>query len=406
MKPTYVIVFALALVACTTAENQQRRFIEAEVKALELDSTKLFRVETDSLITWDINPFLKKQPIRIDEMVKSVFYIPLETNEESLIKDIKNILVTDSHIYVADYQQGGRVVIFDSIGKYVGRLLRGSGPEELRYVNGITFDEKNKELIAYDGLFFSIFSSDGQLKRRIKTPFFGHLVAPVPEGYLFWVPHDAVNEHLGFSVEFQVFITDKNFRLTSVGLPYYYGSDNRLSSPRYLHSNDSRLYFTTKFSDTIYQYVDPYTVRAKYCLDYSSKKLPNSLLMKSNEALKRVMEQNNYYYFLGGYVETSTHSFVQLTNHYAKNYTFIFRDKQSGALKGGTSFLHRSGLLPLISAPICSKGSYFIGYCWPELMKKNIEIATVFVSEKDKQMLENLQEDDNPVLIFYELKHF
>jgi hypothetical protein len=404
MKFIYIIVLVLTLAACATTSPQQSRFTQAEIVALELDSTLQFRILTDSLITWNINPLLKKQPLRIDELIKSILYIPLETTEKSLVANIQDILVTDNHMYVVDSYKGGSVVIFDSIGRYVGRINRGPAPEEIRYVNGIAFDEKSNELMVYDGLFFSVFSPNGQFKRRVKTPFLAYVATPVPDGYLFRVPNRIGNNHLEFPVEYQIFLTDKKFRLKSAGLPYHYGEDNTYENPRSICYNDGRLLFTTKFTDTIYQYVDLYTVKAKYRLDYSSKKVPNHILMSSCAIFEKAREQNNYYLFMGGYAETSTHDFVSLTNDYIKNHTLIFRDKQSGHIKGGTSLEYQTNLLPLISAPIRSKGSYFIGYAWPE--KKDIEYETSLISEKDKQMLKNLTEDSNPVLIFYELKPF
>jgi hypothetical protein len=129
------------------------------------------------------------------------------------------------------------------------------------------------------------------------------------------------------------------------------------------------------------------------------------LLYEPYATLKREIEQNDYYFFMGEYVENKTHVFLVLANHYTGNYAYIFGDKESLQTLGGT------GLITSFSTrtiPITSKDDYFVSYYLPYKVltdKKNLFDSTL-VSENDKIKLRNIKEDDNPVLMFYELKSF
>jgi hypothetical protein len=126
-----VLLLSVFFLGCVNSQNKNSHFTEEQTASLHLDSTTILEVETNDLITIDLNPFLKEQVFDFASLVKNVKLIPLETTDESLLGDIYKVLVTDSAIYIKDDFKGGGLVIFDREGKFVRRIPNGQGPGEL-----------------------------------------------------------------------------------------------------------------------------------------------------------------------------------------------------------------------------------------------------------------------------------
>jgi hypothetical protein len=403
------VLFALFISCSKQASEKTQKFSSEQIASLNLDSTKAIQLQIDSILHIDLNPFLEEANIDFADMIKSIAFTPLETNDESLISEITDILVTDSNIYVHDSYQGGSVLIFDKEGRYLKRIEKGQGPEEILNLKNIVFDNDKKELIVYHYKILSFFTPDGQFKRRERIPFNARSVATIPDGYIFKVSNGTDNRHLGVLNENQILITDKNFMLRSTGFPYLYSKDNNYENERYINIYDKYINFTFKLTDTVYQYINDKTVKAKYAIDIHDKEIPVRIKKElSAEDFFTEIRQNNYYFFMGEYIENSKHDFLILENWHVRNYIFIFRDKGSGNIKAGTVLKNSPAVFPVIREPVASKDSYFISYFIPEHIDelKKLLPQSLMLSEEDKIKIENLQEEDNPVLIFYKLKSF
>jgi len=66
---------------------------------------------------------------KASDFIKEIKYIPLETNSNSMVGDISNLIVMNNKMYVRDNKNV--ITIFDMNGKYLNTLNRvGRGPEE------------------------------------------------------------------------------------------------------------------------------------------------------------------------------------------------------------------------------------------------------------------------------------
>jgi hypothetical protein len=407
MKQLLFILF-IGIASCSRQEQNNQKFTSDQIASLELDSTQLITTNTASIATIDLNPFLKIGTLDWDTLIESIYYIPLETTEESLIAEINNILVTDSNIYVMDTYLGGSVLIFDKAGKFINRITKGQGPAEILNLKDIDFDKKNQELVVYHYKILSFYTPKGEYKRRERIPFNAFNFSITPDGYLFRAENGVDNTHLGYSETYQLLTTDENFKLESVGIPYIYSKELRYGRQDYIQTTDKNINFTVNFNDTVYQYVNNKEIKAKYRLDYGSKSFPESLLKKlSSKDFFQTAKNNDYYYFMGDYIESDNHDVFQLENRYIKMGTLIFRDKKSGHILAGTT-LNYFQIAPVIKIPKASKDSLFISWFQPHDMDKfkSFLPESKMVTPEDKIKLEQLREDDNPVLMFYKLKSF
>ena len=94
----------------------------------------------DSVIRIDLFSEPKSTVTKLSEFATNVEYIPLQTNENSLLWEfVIKIVHTDNRIFIQNGGLGGEIMCFDMAGKYLFKLdNRGRGPEE--YTNIMDFD--------------------------------------------------------------------------------------------------------------------------------------------------------------------------------------------------------------------------------------------------------------------------
>ena len=282
----YKYLILISILISTGCGNRQEntRYTQAQIESLRLNNTKILKANTDSLITIDLNPFLKKQHFDFDSLVEEMKLIPLETTEESLLDDFMKVVITPSHIYIHDDFKGGGIVIFDKEGNFIKRISNGRGPGELVRLYDIDFDEKNKELVAYQHSYLLFFTPSGEFIRQQRLPFGFFNFAATPEGYVFKTLDREGNEHLEDLSDNTLLITDKKFEVKSAGIPKPH-NQVAYSGDHYLCKN-GELYISHRFTDTIYQYISlDNQLKARYLLDYTKKRLPDNKPLPRNRTI-------------------------------------------------------------------------------------------------------------------------
>lgn len=409
MKIVYIILFIILnwnFIGCTSSTKKDAHFTDMQIASLKLDSTSVLITNTDHVKTINLNPLLKKQNLLLDVLIDKVKVLPLETTNESLMDDIKKVLITKSYIYIVDYYKGGSVLIFNKKGKFIKRILQGASPQEIYNPSDITFDDDKQELIIYNKYYLSFFTDDGKFIKRERVPLRADEVTIIPDGYLFKASNGQGNQHFGFSQEYLFFVTDRTFKLKSIGLPYSLPIEVTYKNfIGYLHEGKQKVSLTTSYTDTIYEY-DCRTnkLKVKYALDISEKTLPKNRLGKSWKELQKTLRENDCFLYNGAYLETQTHELFYVENWYIKLSSIIYRDKESGNMKAGTEMRYSTHVIPPINSPIATFGEHFISCYFPQ--NKYDLSNNVNLTEEDKRNIGNLKEDDNPVLVFFSLKNF
>ncbi|MBP1617091.1 MAG: hypothetical protein H6Q14_918 [Bacteroidetes bacterium] len=409
MKAPVVLFFSIicSLASCVNSHKEHdARFTKEQVKSLDLEGTTVLDININEVKVLNLNPFLKKQDFDFGSMVDSVKLLPLETTKESLISNIRKILVADSNVYIIDEFKGGSIVIFDRNGKFVKRIIKGQAPEEIFQPNDMAFDKRKGELVVYHKYFLSFFTPSGQYKSRTKVPFASYNFTILPNGYLFQSINGQGNSHFDLPKEYLTLVVDNNFKLKSVAIPYFYSNNvNYGNGLGYLYADNGVANITKPYTDTIYQYeYASNRLNAKYALDISRKKLPDKYLMGDWGDFEKALQQNDYFLYNGKYLETKNQNVFFVENWHIKSWGIIFRDKNSGNMKGGTNMVFNTNQIPPISFPISTYKQYFISTYLPD---SKLDLSSNSnLSQEDKIKIKNLTEDDNPVLVFYELKPF
>lgn len=405
MKKYVVIIIAIFFIACTNRSNQESRYSEEQIRSLHIDSASILSVNTDLLENVNLNSFLKIQDFNFEPLIEDIKLIPLETTNESLLDVIYKIIVTDSNIYVYDRLKGGGIVIFNNNGDFIKRMPYGQGPGEINRLDDVAYDYEKGELIAYQHPFLFFYTSEGEFIEQKRLPFGFYNFSVTPNGYVFKTLDSQGNEHLGELQNNTLFVTDKNFKLNSVALPFYNENIN-YGGYFYLYDN-STLKITQRFVDTIYQYESAANqLYAKYVLNYENKRLPDSFLKETMMEFNNAIKNNDYYYYLGEYLGTERHDAFFLMNNYIGLKTIIYRDKVTKKLVGGTRAVYDDKKqIPSMGFPFATFGDYFISCHFP-VESDSLLSGSSLLSDKDKKIIEVAKEDDNPILILFKLKFF
>ena len=98
-----------------------------------------------------INPnFRQTGKLTLSEMVESIIYIPLETNDKCLIGEISKSIFSENYVLLS-CRVTKRCFLFSRTGRFIAQIGNvGQGPGEYVYLsNLIRIDEKNNQIIIH-----------------------------------------------------------------------------------------------------------------------------------------------------------------------------------------------------------------------------------------------------------------
>jgi len=143
---TYFIAIGLLLASCNNSIN----------------SDLPYRIDLENSIK-NINL------IPLSTLGRKIEYVPLETDTACLIQNISNVFLTDSLIFVSDYN---RLLKFDKNGKFIKQIgTKGRGPGEYPSLGNFLIDEVNREIFILSSRIVLIYDFNGNFKRDFKIDF-------------------------------------------------------------------------------------------------------------------------------------------------------------------------------------------------------------------------------------------
>lgn len=404
-KINVILLSCLLFIGCDNNNKTVSSYTKSEIASLHLDKTKTLPVKSKDIEIINLNHHLKNENFDFTPLVKNIHITPLESNDNSLIANTYKIVVEKEHIYIYDDYLGGGVAIFTNSGKFIKRIPNGSGPGELYKISDITFNKDKEQLLVYQHPYILYFTKTGNYITQKKIPFGFYNFESIGDHLLFKTLDSKGNKHLDKIMNNTLLITDQNFKIEFAGLnsPEYkanYGGYN------YLKKNGNHIHIAENNNDTIFHYNDSTKeIKAAYVLDYTKRKLPKEYWNLSGREFTNALSKNNYFFFIGEYFETKTHHAFILRNNYLRKSFIYYRDKMTGEIIGGCNANIDIEQIPPIAFPKSVYDNYFISIYYPN-NKNNSFVNSRFLSAKDKSILQSMNEDDNPILVLYELNSF
>ena len=331
--------------------------------------------------------------IPLQEWAKSVRFIPLETNDNILIKNIANVFQRGDTILVYHTE---RLSLFSMDGKYLYDIgSAGQGPQEFIRIRGVVVHDHLIYVQEHKNR-YKVYDWKGNFVKKLVLPHntCGLITYPGKEEMLVYVNNRTGDESIRFYV-----MKDEQI-LDSVPNPFIYkkgpGAITLTQIPEFYPSRGSLNAFTEVNSDTVYQVDEhlgthPYIVfnMGKYL--FSRKERYNTT---ANDMMKGAL---NGKYSLAVLGEIGDNVFIyKATGNPKNNRTFCY-NKQTQKLNKYFLTYSEKDLSFL-------KGASFV----PKVVKElDIHEEASFVPEavlNDKYLVDWEQPDneDNPVLVLVE----
>ena len=172
-KVVYIIICLFLLVGCSTRKSQKEQVADVSLKE-QLKDEKIELVHEDTVIaeipsTEVVEPKLsvekvsaisnkqinitykgkdRNRIVKAVDIFKNIHYVPLETNDAALLAEPYCIVLRDNYIYILDIKMSGNEIhLYDSDGKYIRHIgQKGQGPND--YLGGLHIAVNGKGMLS------------------------------------------------------------------------------------------------------------------------------------------------------------------------------------------------------------------------------------------------------------------
>ena len=347
---------------------------------------------------YDIPYDKKTRSIKVDNLFKNIKYVRLETKNESLLDDnIDKIESKNGIIYIKDNKSSGpEEFLFDEKGKYLRYIDRcGQGPEE--YINGVNIainDKGNVSFADRSGERIVTYTSEGNFISRINLS--------------------------GIDLKDLTYLNDTILVLRSdmfqAGYKYHILNLSTGKVVKSLYQKEYRPYhmwftesLTARHGRVIaagYQSNDIVeitldTAMVKYTLNIGNKMPPSGFWEKqpSYDVTKREEKSNGYIGHIPFFAENERYMFISFMGSLGQEnlQSLALVDKQTGKSRTFKQIVVAENLVVEPYIFYWLSNGQIVFPIWPE---KIIESGNKdFLAQ-----FPDLKEDDNPILLFGELK--
>ena len=374
-----------------------------KIPVIEKKNHKVFSVKIPQVIS-------DTSSIRLDDLVRNIQYIQLETERNSLIGSIDKLIVTDKSIIVCDFNKASSIFIFNLKGKFMKKIfLKGKGPGEFLALRDVTYNNLTKEILLYDdfGRKINYYSEDGSYIKSSKTYYYYLKLAWLEDGTLLSKATPDINLHVPDLKYAQLVSTDTSQSILTKAFsakPVF--EKNELNSSKNFKDHTGKVLFTPLFTDTIFEISSATEMFAKYHIDMGDRNIVKRVT-KDIDASSFLLELNlkKNYYFEGNCLEMKNNLFFELNNG---DIASFFYSSKTGRLVGGKSTSSADIDLALFSLPkSVYRDSYVSTITATEIIaRRNGMDRSVVSKKKDNKtikLINSIKQEDNPVLMFYNI---
>ena len=339
-----------------------------------------------------------------ENLIEDIKYIPLETNEKSLIGDYDIYKIGGNYV-VEDRRPFNMVIkVFGPDGRYIeDSLIIGNGPRELP-VSGVSIhDFINKRLI-YAGagkvIELDLITHKKSVIRTDKSFGFsfdtgvlgnGDFITSANEGRL-------TSKGNGKNWYPQYYFTSSDFSRTDTVLSYkelyrlVEGKDATINTLDQVYSSDKRILCRSKESDTVFEVRNDRSFVPAIILDIPEKLFPtvqNMSLDSKEQKIKMIYIRNLF--------ETKDYVFVTY-QHAGLYYTGIWEKKSGTYVASSVASFGSTVIVPVDNA------NYMYQYRINYVEWETNTIVTSVTAKSAQDQIPSLKPDDNPVIVEIRLK--
>lgn len=399
-------LFLVSLLFCSCSEyNRSNYFTEEQKASVMVDSAHTKMTNKDSIIHVYLGKAIEaNEELDINSIIDSVKVVFFDDScTDAMVGNIEKVIITERYLYVMDRFGQSGVVLFDIDGHFVKRIPFGQGPGEISKVYDIYYDKYKQKLLLDVPRGFAVYEENGEFIEDIIKPLQFSESVCTENGYICWQSPATLNDHLQEHKGNSILFVDREFRLKWSALPHFNFTCLSTQNSKLTETSESIVY-TDPIIDTIYR-IDEKGVHAKYVIDLGLDRFPmekanDRSYIKNRQLFDKVFTSSNYA-FLSRYLETLTHQHF-LVSYSQRGYYSFFRDKESGNIVGGKTFLVNDNVLPMLSDP------RFISEDWFVLPYQicRWRFSSPLISKEANERMMQMEEESNQVLFMFKLKRF
>ena len=348
---------------------------------------------------------VEENSINLSELFDNIEPVYLETNDSSLIGDNPKISFTEKHIFI---RSENTIKIFDFEGKFLKSIdKRGEGSGEYNNISDFYINKKLERIEILDKGQKKIlnYTYDGEYLGNVSLGFRGTKIVRDAENSLYVYCGYVRDENNIYKINV---IDDKDRHS-------FYEIDEKKS--QYLHimnqiyfhkNNEDDILFFEPFNDTIYT-LHSHELKPKYVISYNGRNVPESFYTNNDfsDVFEFFQEYNKHDYVNSTYNVIETDNKLLFSCRKGSEKYFVVYDKTDKTAHSYNRIvddLFSDGLeIPFQSDEFIffaenNTTLFLVQPYW--LMEHKDKI----VSEKLKLILQDLDEEDNPILMVGRMK--
>jgi len=370
----YLILIAIPIMqSCISSESYKYSVEDAQI-VINIDSAKLVSLK-----------------------VGEVKYVPLETTDYCLIGNANKVLIENQRIYIGDFSKAMALFVFDINGKFIFKISkRGQGPGE--YLSFRDFDiHSNGDIYMFDvfGEKLLLYDSEGSYLREIKFNYnFESFYLSNNNIFLSVLWNKGIDKKADLAV-YDVTNDKTTYLLDDAkflyNIPIKHCSYNFYQSP-------NSVYYSPKFSDIIYSIREDSLIPAIGI---------NNLPLPSEDVIKNWLSEKNFDKRLD--LITNSNYFLENVFIYETG-EYISFDYEKGTITEKILLYNKRTK----ETHALWRSAYFMAVGCSRIMgsTENEFFSAFFIDPQNqfhkkiltsREELKNWQEEDNPVLVFFNL---
>ncbi len=370
---TAIVICTLSIISCSEDKTGKRAFVYDEIQST-------------------------KKTITLDQIGKTLKFIPLETTQEAQVGLISCISQTKERIYVVSANPDN-VFMFSKEGKFIKKISNcGRGPGEFFSVRQLYIDENKNLLVLFDLFKIMLFDLDGNhIKDIPHIPCFNNGILLENKNLLLCRQTVQGTEKLRLaeiSQEGDTLATDNN--------NFFFNSENLMVFPVYKSfiKYGKDVIYQQQFQDTIYTY-NPRTheLDYRYSFDFDRK-------VSIQEAFSDLKSKFENLVIISNYLEDKNYIYIDLYINTASHEMYIISKQDGSCYKA--DFCYTEGL-NITFYPKWESGDAFIDFVdisnmnYTEKNQDSTRTAFArFLASKGCKNTESLDECSNPVIVIAE----
>jgi len=349
--------------------------------------------------------------IDLGDLVSSVNYVPLETKPICFIGQINKVLSDTGFFFIHD-KNNNSIIRFNAEGKFLNHIgTIGDGQGEFKEAYDVSLNKGKREVSVLDlrGRKVINYDYDGNHINSLPMKFLFNQMEYIGDTIVCNI-YKSYNTSMPSIYGYKIVKTNKKFDVLSKAIPYQVNNTNSFTTERPLRKFGNSIFFNDPYRNKIYK-ISPRNTYIEFIMDFNKSGWNQDLKFEElNDAeINDLFE--SYSYFNGEFVASTRYL---VFNIYKKNKSgTIYYSQKTGIIKYGNSYTNPKNRFQLVCFSVPKWLNYddrFISAIEPfhliQYMEYIKEEAGSNLTKVQQAILNNLKEEDNPILVIYELNDF